>query len=103
MEQITNILELDGKTIEKAGFLVCCEYMYLIFTDGTYSYIESRHYDDMSELMIDTEMDEYLQNKAGIMSDEEYKKICDKSEKEHAKNREIEEKRQYERLKEKYG
>ena len=75
MKFITDISQLEGKTIAKATFVDCDESAALIFTDGTCAFFDVRHYGDSYDLQLSPDMEDYLKRDAGIISEKEYERL----------------------------
>jgi hypothetical protein len=112
MEQIFYNEDLVGKKITRATFAY--EDFVLLFEDGTYAVIkavEVNHCGKSLHSVLSHEKFDLKPNAKNIwklkqmclISDEEYEKIYQKSEREKAKLLEKKEREEYERLKVKYG
>lgn len=103
MKIITNIKNIEGKTIKSAVFIDTSESLALIFSDETYSVIDVDFYGECHSMELSDKIDASLKWEAGIITQEEYDVIkinVEQAYKEAERTREL---AQLERLKKKYG
>lgn len=100
---ITNIKDLEGKTIASTFSELYQTPKGFIFTDGTIAVIEtSIDYDGDIELYLALDIDHWEAHRYGFISEEERDMIKNNIDKNYEQKRLDEERKEYERLKEKF-
>ena len=102
MKIISDLEEIEGKTIQKALFVDVGESFALIFDDDTYAIIDVGFCGDSHELELLSDIEPYLQMQAGIISEDAYLGIQENKAKERQQAKEYRERDEYERLKKIY-
>ena len=101
MRLISNIKELEGKTIKRAVFVDYESMVILTFTDNSYCGIDGNG--DMYLTDSEENIDDDMFRDAGIITEKEYKKRKNAETKMDLEFREATDRATYERLKAKYG
>ena len=72
MKFITDILELEGKTIKHATLVDCDESIALVFTDYTCAFFDLNLYGDSHDIILINNPLNYLKRDAKIITEKEY-------------------------------
>ncbi len=103
MKFVTDLSELEGKTVAKATSVDTNESLVLFFTDGTCAYFDVEFYGDSHDLVLADDAEDYIKRDAGIISVDEYEQKQAKIKAKRAQQAEQREREELARLKEKYG
>lgn len=85
MELLTSIDQLKGKVIRDVRDLDFYTSLSFVFEDDTYIIVTAHNNYDADEIGLNEVVDAYVEFRAGVISEEEYKEKCAKQEEERAR------------------
>jgi hypothetical protein len=92
MRFLRGVEELVGKTIDRATFDYCDETLVVVTTEGdVFAVTADQCYDSAPELIIVSRLEEDLQVKVGLLSEEEYTTRRKAKAEEHAEGQRLQE------------
>ncbi len=98
MKLIKNIEELNGKTIKEVKFINDREYLFFMFDDGSYAFLE----DEYCNICFRHDISKDVQYIAGIISRDEYEKFLQLQKLDRERRKESQERERLAALKAKY-
>lgn len=102
MRLITNIGELEGKTVKSATFVDCDEKLVILFGDDTCAAFKVNRYGDSYDIEMTLSLQDYIKRDAGIISQGEYDVLEANEKAKRELDSEARERQTLERLKDKY-